>query len=165
MTAEVAVLRAGLLAVLCLSATCIIAAPAADERKAVLDTVGLLLDGWREANAAKLETALHKDFREVTMHLQEGAWATTVVDRSRLVGLMGKIDKGAWDDHLLAPQVLIDGPIAVVWSRYRFTVHFVEDGVAKSPAHCGIETFQLYRNDGAWKIVNFADTHMDSCPH
>ena len=138
--------------------------PQKSEREAVLGTVQLLLDGWREADAAKLERALHKDFREVTMHLRDGTWETSAVDRATLIGLMAKIDKGSWDDRLLAPEVLIDGPIAAVWSRYKFTVHFVEDGVAKAPAHCGIETFQLYRNDGAWKIINFADTHMDVCP-
>lgn len=142
---------------------CLAATPM-DDRQAVLGTVQQLLDGWREADAAKLETALHKDFREVTMHLRDGTWETSTVDRATLIGLMAKIEKGSWDDRLIAPQVHVDGPIAVVWSRYKFTVHFVEDSVAKSPAHCGIETFQLYRNDGAWKIINFADTHMDVCP-
>jgi len=139
------------------------ASPAAD-RKAVLGTVQLLLDGWREADAAKVERALHPEFREVTLHLFDGVWKLSVVERAKLVALMDKIGKGSWDDRLLAPQVHVDGPIAVVWSPYRFTVNYTEDGVTKHPAHCGIETFQLYRIDGAWKIIHFADTHTDSCP-
>jgi hypothetical protein len=134
----------------------------ADERD-VLATVQRLLDGWREADAAKLEQSLHKDFREVTLHLADGAWNFAAVDRARLVGLMAQIPRGSWDDRLVAPQVHVDGPIAVVWSRYRFTVNFTENGVEHHPVHCGIETFQLYRVDGAWKIVNFADTHSDTC--
>jgi hypothetical protein len=35
--------------------------------------------------------------------------------------------------------------------------------VAHAPMHCGIETFQLYRAESGWKVVNFADTHADSC--
>lgn len=130
----------------------------------MLAAVQTLLDGWREADAAKLEAALHRDFREVTLHLVDGKWDFAVVDRASLVGLMGKIEKGSWDDRLVAPVVHVDGPIAVVWSHYRFTVHYVENGVAHDPAHCGVETFQLYRGDSGWKIVNFADTHSDECP-
>jgi hypothetical protein len=133
------------------------------QHDAVLATVQTLLDGWREADASRLETALHPDFREVTLHLIDGQWDFAAVDRARLISLMSKIDKGSWDDRLVDPIVHVDGPIAVVWSRYEFTVRYVEDGVAHAPKHCGIETFQLYRVEADWKIVNFADTHSDAC--
>lgn len=133
------------------------------DREAVLRTVQMLLDGWREADAAKLESALHPGFREVTLHLQEGKWNFDVVDRDTLIKAMSRISKGAWDDRLIDPQVHVDGPIAVVWSRYKFTVTYKENGVTHTPAHCGIETFQLYRTESGWKIVSFADTHSD-CP-
>lgn len=150
-------------ALLCAIAIHAQAAPPPEEH-AVLATVQALLDGWRDADASKLEQALHKDFREVTLHLQDGKWNFATVDRGTLVGLMAKIPKGAWDDVLVRPEVHVDGPIAVVWSRYRFTVRYTEDGVDHAPAHCGIETFQLYRDESVWKIVNFADTHSESCP-
>ena len=138
-------------------------AEVASEEKAVLGVVQTLLDGWREADVAKLEAVLHPDFREVTLHLADGVWDFAAVDRARLIGIVSKNKKGAWDDRLLDPQVHVDGPIAVVWSRYRFTVHYTEKGEERSASHCGIETFQLYRIDTRWQIVNFADTHA-SCP-
>ena len=139
-------------------------ATAEPDQQAVLATVQALLDGWREADAGKLERVLHPDFREVTLHLIDGKWDFAAVDRARLISLMSKIEKGSWDDRLIDPQVHVDGPIAVVWSRYEFTVHYVEAGVAQASMHCGIETFQLYRDEADWKIVNFADTHSDVCP-
>lgn len=54
-------------------------------------------------------------------------------------------------------------PIAIVWSPYKFTVRYVEDAVKHEASHCGIETFQLYRTDSGWQIINFADTHSDAC--
>lgn len=140
------------------------ASAATTEEKSVLGVVQQLLDGWRNADASMLENALHRDFREVTLHLQNGTWNSAVVDRATLIGLMARIEKGAWNDRLLKPQLHVDGPIAVVWSPYRFTVHYVENGIRHSADHCGIETFQLYRTDGRWQIVNFADTHSDDCP-
>jgi hypothetical protein len=141
------------------------AATTADpQRMAALRTVQTLLDGWREADPAKLEAALHPDFREVTLHLQDGKWNFAIEGRDRLISTMTRISKGAWDDQLVDPVIHVDGPIAVVWSHYKFTVRFTENGVAHSPSHCGVETFQLYRTDAGWKIVNFADTHADTCP-
>ena len=134
------------------------------EATAVLATVQTLLDGWRGADATKVDAALHKDFREVTLHLQDGVWGSAVVDRATLVGLMAKIPKGSWDDRLINPEIRVDGPIAVVWSRYKFTVRYVENGETRTAAHCGIETFQLYKVESGWKIINFADTHSDQCP-
>jgi hypothetical protein len=134
------------------------------DREAVLQTVQMMLDGWREADASKLEMALHPDFREVTLHLRDGKWDFGVEGRDRLIKTMARISKGAWDDQLVDPQLHIDGPIAVVWSHYKFTVRYTENGVAHAPTHCGVETFQLYRSESGWKIVNFADTHADSCP-
>jgi hypothetical protein len=134
------------------------------ERDEVLGTVQKLLDGWREADPSKVDAALHPEFREVTLHLQGTEWQFAPVSRSTLIGTVGKIQKGAWDDRLIDPQVHVDGPIAVVWSRYKFTVHYEENGVAQAPEHCGVETFQLYRQNAVWKIVNFADTHVDKCP-
>src|SRR4029077_18478425 len=134
------------------------------QRMSVLRTVQTLLDGWREADPAKLEAALHPDFREVTLLLQDGKWNFAIEGRDRLINTITRIAKGAWDDQLVDPEIHVDGPIAVVWSHYKFTVRFTENGVAHSPSHCGVETFQLYRTDTGWKIVNFADTHADTCP-
>ncbi len=134
------------------------------DREAVLQTVQMLLNGWRDADPGKLEAALHPSFREVTLHLQDGKWNFGVEEREKLIKTVARISKGAWDDQLVDPQVNVEGPIAVVWSRYKFTVRYTENGVAHAPVHCGIETFQLYRTESGWKIVNFADTHADTCP-
>ena len=52
-----------------------------------------------------------------------------------------------YQEKLLDPVVEIDGDIAMVWSRYVFTI----DG---KPHHCGIDHFDLVRQNGAWKILN-----------
>lgn len=131
-----------------------------------LATVQTLLDAWREADVRKAERVLHADFREVTLHAPENGatadgrgWSFTPVSRERLLQAMGGIEPGAWDDRLIDPVVHVDGPIAVVWSRYRFRTPYTENGVFHDDAHCGVETFQLYRFGEGWKIVNFADTH------
>ena len=38
------------------------------------------------------------------------------------------------DDRLTSPELHIDGPVAVVWARYKFTIGYVEEGVTHAPA-------------------------------
>ena len=52
-----------------------------------------------------------------------------------------------YQEKLLDPAVEIDGDIAMVWSRYVFTI----DG---KPHHCGVDHFDLVRDNGAWKLLN-----------
>jgi len=52
-----------------------------------------------------------------------------------------------YQEKLLDPAVEIDGDIAMVWSRYVFTI----DG---KPHHCGVDHFDLVRENGAWKLLN-----------
>ena len=131
------------------------------DRNAVLDAVQTALDAWRQADGAKLESVLDPAFRELTLHLRDGTWELGIEERGHLIGTMSRIEKGMWDDRLLDPQVMLDGPIAVVWSHYRFSGNYVEGGVRHTPVHCGIATFQLYRIEGRWRIATFADTHAD----
>lgn len=56
------------------------------------------------------------------------------------------------------PTVLIRGPIAVVWGEYEFLI----DGVF---SHCGIDSTDLVKVDGHWKIANWMWTvEKDNCP-
>jgi hypothetical protein len=56
------------------------------------------------------------------------------------------------------PTVLIRGPIAIVWGEYEFWI----DGEF---SHCGVDSTDVVKIDGAWKIVNFTWTvEKDECP-
>ena len=57
------------------------------------------------------------------------------------------------------PTVLIRGPIAVVWGEYEFYI----DGVF---SHCGVDSADLVKMDGVWKIANWMWTvEKDNCPN
>lgn len=68
-------------------------------------------------------------------------------------------DDSQYDEFWTAePTVLIRGPIAVVWGEYEFLI----DGKF---SHCGIDSIDLVKLDGDWKIVNFMWTvEKEGCP-
>lgn len=56
------------------------------------------------------------------------------------------------------PMILIRGPIAVVWGEYDFWI----DGEF---SHCGIDSADVVKVDGIWKIANWMWTvERDNCP-
>lgn len=56
------------------------------------------------------------------------------------------------------PTVMIRGPIAVVWGEYEF---FIND----RRNHCGVDSIDLVKLEGTWKVANFMWTvEPDGCP-
>jgi hypothetical protein len=52
-----------------------------------------------------------------------------------------------YEEKLTDPAIEVDGDIAMVWSPYVFLI----DGKMH---HCGVDHFDLVRDNGAWKILN-----------
>jgi hypothetical protein len=115
-------------------------------------SVQTLIDGWREADAAKAGSVLHENFRLVSFHYKEKDAKVGMNTRQELLDIMKKIKPGEWDDRLKNTKVTFsDTSIADVWTEFEF----YSDGKI---SHCGIESFQLYRIAGSWQIINFADS-------
>ena len=52
-----------------------------------------------------------------------------------------------FEERLLSPAIEIDGDIALVWGRYTSLTNGKID-------HCGVDHFDLVRENGTWKILN-----------
>ena len=64
---------------------------------------------------------------------------------------ISKQTKGALDEQIQFESVKIDGDLASVWTPYKF--YF-----SGKLSHCGVNSFQLVRIKGAWKIQYLIDT-------
>ncbi len=65
--------------------------------------------------------------------------------------LIGSLGKGAADERIRIDVIKVDGPLAIVWAPYSFYFK-------GKFSHCGIDSFQLLRSLGAWKIQYLIDT-------
>lgn len=59
--------------------------------------------------------------------------------------------KDAADERIQFETVKIDGPLAIVWTPYKFYYN-------GQFSHCGVNSFQLVRLKGQWKIQYLIDT-------
>jgi hypothetical protein len=71
-----------------------------------------------------------------------------LVDFATVVGTM---PKAAADERITFDVVKIDGPLASVWTPYRFYFN-------GQFSHCGVNSFQMVRQNGSWKIQYLIDT-------
>ena len=75
----------------------------------------------------------------------------------RFAQIISALPAGAADERPRLEVVHVDGALAMVWASYQFfykgTLH-----------HCGVDSFQLVRQGGAWKIQYIIDTERkDGC--
>jgi Putative lumazine-binding len=64
---------------------------------------------------------------------------------------ISKLKPGAADERIVFETVKIDGPLASVWTPYNFYLD-------NKFSHCGVNSFQLVRLNGIWKIQYLIDT-------
>lgn len=64
---------------------------------------------------------------------------------------ISKATPGSLDERISFETIKIDGPLAIAWTPYKFYYN-------EKFSHCGVNSFQLVRLDGNWKIQYIIDT-------
>lgn len=67
------------------------------------------------------------------------------------VKIVGSMPKNAADERIVFDIVKADGPLAIAWTPYKFYFN-------GQFSHCGVNSFQLIRQNGKWKIQYLIDT-------
>ncbi|MBV9988144.1 MAG: hypothetical protein JO301_10715 [Chitinophagaceae bacterium] len=67
------------------------------------------------------------------------------------IRLIGTLAKDAADERITYDVVKVDGPLAIAWTPYKFYL-------SGQFSHCGVNSFQLARIRGVWKIQYIIDT-------
>lgn len=125
---------------------------ATTEKEIIKKTIGNMFNGMRAGDSAQVHSAFRANVRMFTAFkrktgeevLQEGSLS----DFLKAVGIP---DKEVWDEKLTSMTIQVDGNIAQVWTDYSFYVGEVF-------SHCGVNAFQLVKENGTWKIIHIMDT-------
>lgn len=118
---------------------------------AVMAVVNRLFDGMRARDGEMVASVFHAEARLVTTSLTpDGAPSASV---QPIEGFVDAVGQGGdpWDEPLFGTEVRVDGPLADVWTFYRFYR-------GNEFSHCGHNSIQLVRTGEGWKIVSIADT-------
>ena len=126
------------------------------ERDKVLDVIQKTFDALAERSAAKFRAAFWPE--AVLAVDRPDAQGNRQQTFSKVEDFARSIEAGALDsppvkEVMHDPQVQIDGNIASVWTKYTFTRG---DYSAE-----GVDSFQLVRRNGEWKIFSLTYTHTE----
>lgn len=78
----------------------------------------------------------------------------TIIRNDGTAGFIDFVSKekpGAADERISFETVKVDGPLAIAWTPYNFYYN-------GQFSHCGVNSFQLVRMGGEWKVQYIIDT-------
>jgi hypothetical protein len=120
-----------------------------DSVKAVINQ---LFTAMKETDAAKLRDAFADSAVLQTIRRKpDGTFYVHNDKVSAFAEQIGKSKKDSLDERIEFASIRIDGPLASVWTPYKFYY-------AGNFSHCGVNSFQLVRINGRWKIQFLIDT-------
>jgi hypothetical protein len=114
--------------------------------------VSRLFEGMKNADATLLKSAFtDSSILQTIAHDKEGHFYIRNEKLSEFADFVGKQQKGNADERIEFETIRIDGPLASVWTPYKFYYK-------GQLIHCGVNSFQLVRLNGEWKIQYLIDT-------
>ena len=123
-----------------------------NEKEDIQEVINTMFDGMREGDSSKVSSVFRKDVRMYSSYrkntgeavLHEGAL-------SEFLKAIGTVHDDIWDEKIYNTTIQIDGNIAQVWTDYSFYI-------GETFSHCGVDAFQLVRENSKWLIINLMDT-------
>ena len=129
----------------------------AREEAAVKSTIGQLFEGMRKGDSSMVKAAFAPGAVLHTIAAPAGGRAEVkTASLRRFLDAVGSPHTDVWDEQIEYGHIAIDGELASVWTPYRFYL-------GKTYSHCGVNSFQLVKLDGSWKIVYLIDTRRKKC--
>jgi Putative lumazine-binding len=122
---------------------------AEDSVKAVIND---LFTGMRNSDTSAIRNAFHeKAILQAIVSGKDGQVAVREKKVADFINSVGTPHKEIYDERIRFEAIKIDGPLAIAWTPYRFYV-------GSTFSHCGVNSFQLVKIKGQWKIQYIIDT-------
>jgi len=111
-----------------------------------------LFKGMQSADANMVRNAFADSaILQTIARTKEGMMTVKTESLENFATSIGKLEKGAADERIEFETIRIDGPMAMVWTPYRFYFN-------GKFSHCGVNSFLLVKIQETWKIQYIIDT-------
>ncbi|MEO6346895.1 MAG: nuclear transport factor 2 family protein [Aquaticitalea sp.] len=123
------------------------------DEKDVNNTIAGFFEGFHQRDSLIMKEAVSKDIILQTIGKnKEGKTTLETEDFNLFLKSIVSIPKDQkFEEKLLSFHIQIDGNMANVWAPYEFWLN-------GKFSHCGVDSFQLVKLNGYWKIVYLIDT-------
>lgn len=119
----------------------------------VKQAIDIFFDGFHKGDTALMKTVIYDKFKTQSVFKTKNG--TDEINTSNISELLKTIAQRPtnqiWEERLLDYKVQIDGNLAHVWAPYEFWFN-------DKFSHCGVNSFQLFYDNGTWKIIYLVDS-------
>jgi hypothetical protein len=124
---------------------------AEDSVKAVINT---MFAGMKNADAGLFKSSFGDSVVMQTIsRTKEGKIIVVNESLTEFANFISRLKKDSADEQIIFETVKVDGPLAIAWTPYNFYYN-------GKFSHCGVNSFQLVRFNGVWKIQYLIDTRQ-----
>ena len=119
----------------------------------VKNTILKFFDAFHEQDSLAIKQLVSEDLKLQSIGKnREGITQLRSEEFSAFLKSIVSIPKDQkFEEKLLEFKIQIDGDMANVWTPYEFWFN-------EKFSHCGVNSFQLVKLDGSWKIIYLIDT-------
>ena len=109
-------------------------------------------EGMRRSDSNMIKASLAPNaILQTIAKNKEGKTVVHTENMARFITAVTQPHDKVYDERITFNTIKIDAVLATVWTPYQFYV-------GDTFSHCGVNSFQLVRIEGAWKIQYIIDT-------
>jgi hypothetical protein len=125
---------------------------AQSEEENVKKPINDLFIGMKQSDSSLLRSAFADGAIMQTIYRnKEGNMAVHTETVNNFIAAVTKPRKEIYDERITFDIIRIDADLAIAWTPYKF---YIDEKLS----HCGVNSFQLVRLNGQWKIQYIIDT-------
>ncbi len=128
-----------------------------NEKREVKQAVDTFFEGFHKGDTAIMKTVMaDKILMQTAYKNKEGKDILVTDDPNKLItAIADRPEDQKWDERLLDYSIQVDGNMANAWTPYEFWFN-------GEFSHCGVNSFQLFKDGDQWKIIYLIDTRRRS---
>ncbi|WP_055443364.1 nuclear transport factor 2 family protein [Lacinutrix himadriensis] len=119
----------------------------------VKTTIETFFEGFHKGDTTLMKSVMtDKLITQTAFKNKEGKDILVTEEASKLIKAVAtRLADQKWEERLLDFKIQVDGNMANAWVPYAF---WFNDAFS----HCGVNSFQLFHDNGQWKITYLIDT-------
>lgn len=130
---------------------------AQNDETAVRAVINNMFDGMRKTDPGLIRSAFApKAILQTIAKNKEGKVFVRSETVDTFIMAVTRPHKEIYDERITFDMIKVDADLAIAWTPYQFFL-------GEKFSHCGVNSFQLVRLNGEWKIQYLIDTRRQDC--
>jgi len=124
----------------------------------IKNTINTFFEGLHNGDTLLINQSINNTLKLQTAYVNKQGVNVlrTETKKNFLQSISKKKKDDVWFEKLMSITIKIDGNLASVWTPYEFYLN-------SKFSHCGVNSFQLFNNNGNWEIIYLVDTRRAQC--